>query len=369
MDKQFSRYLDMLRVVAAMLVLVAHLADPVFTDGAITVPSQLGYSAVMFFFVLSGYVISYVAVEREFTLRDFSISRIARIYSVVIPAIALTIFVDVLFLSISPFVNATEFMEGIPVYQYEKFPKYIFMTIFFGNQLLGLRENAFSNSVYWSMCFEVYYYVIFAAAFYLRGARRLIVLTGVLLIVGPGPLLRFPLWLFGCAVYWLHRNHKMPAIKARFIFVVTTALIVFYLASDFNLWIDDQLDLRTNGWVGHGPFRRVIGDTLTGFTVALNILAARDAGFYFGRVGASFTYLASFSFSLYLMHAPLLRLWSAYWHPGPVTVVILVLASVWLLGHITEKQKDHLRDVLRRLWVPRAVSRNPAVASHGTRLD
>lgn len=95
-------------------------------------------------------------------------------------------------------------------------------------------------------------------------------------------------------------------------------------------------------------FLGVSSETLTGLTIALNIFAARYAALDFGRFGSLFTYLASFSFALYLMHVPLLRFWSAYWHLGLIGTIVMVLASVWLLGQVTEKQKDHLRNVLRR---------------------
>jgi peptidoglycan/LPS O-acetylase OafA/YrhL len=347
MDKQYSRYLDLLRIIAALLVLLAHLSDPTITDEAIKLPSQIGYSAVMIFFVLSGYVISYVAAEREFTLFDFTISRIARVYSVVIPALAVTVFVDLLFIHARPLFNTTRMMADIPMYQYERFPKYLFMDLLFGNNLWGLRETAFSNSVYWSMCFEVYYYLLFAFAFYLKGWRRVVLLVLTLSVIGPGPMLRFPLWLFGCIAYRLHRACKIPVGVARILFAITTALIAFDLATDLNLRIDDQFDLLTTSFL-----RRVPGDTLTGLLVALNIFAARYASWNFGPLGRWFSYLASFTFALYLMHAPLLRLWAAYWHPSPFVIVVMVLVSVWLLGLVTEKQKDRLRHLLRKKLAP-----------------
>jgi peptidoglycan/LPS O-acetylase OafA/YrhL len=354
LDRQFSRYLDLLRVVAALLVLLAHLADPAISDGVITVPDQIGYSSVMIFFVLSGYVISYVAVERETRFVDFAISRLARVYSVVLPALALTIAADLLFLWISPRYHTDALLSEIPLYQYVKFPKYLVMDIFFGNNIWGLRQTAFSNGAYWSMCFEVYYYVVFVVAFYFRGPWRIILLIAVPLAIGPGPFLRFPLWLLGCSVYWLHRRYAISTRLARLIFVLTIALLVVDLATDVNLRIDDRLDLLTHGWVTHSILRRVAGDTLTGAIVALNIFAARYAGLQFGRLGWWFTYLASFSFSLYLMHTPLLRLCAGYWHPGPLPTAAAVLAAVWLLGQVTERQKDSIRNLLRRLIAARS---------------
>jgi peptidoglycan/LPS O-acetylase OafA/YrhL len=43
-------------------------------------PFAVGHKVVVVFFVLSGYVITYVACERERGLRDFVLARVARIY-------------------------------------------------------------------------------------------------------------------------------------------------------------------------------------------------------------------------------------------------------------------------------------------------
>ena len=43
-----------------------------------------------------------------------------------------------------------------------------------------------------------------------------------------------------------------------------------------------------------------------------------------------------------------MRLSTGYWHPDAVATAGLVLVSVWLLGQITEKQKDNLRNLLKR---------------------
>jgi peptidoglycan/LPS O-acetylase OafA/YrhL len=319
----------------------------------------------MIFFVLSGYVIAYVAAEREFSVLDFGISRIARVYSVVIPAIALTVIVDVLMLCIRPYWHAEEFISTIPAYQYRNFPEYLAMGLLFGNQVWGLRETLFSNGAYWSMCLEVYYYCMFAAAFYFVGAMRIVLLILILLCAGPGMLLRFHLWLFGYLVYRMHKAVRIRTSVARLLFVATATLMVVDLASDLNLRIDDWLDLITNGWVTHGVMRRFAGDTLTGLTIALNIFAAKYVGFNFGRIGSSFTYLASFSFSLYLMHGPLLRFWAAYWHPDPAVLVLLVLGSVWLIGQVTERQKESIRSLLRRASsVPARWTKSPRVKSN-----
>jgi peptidoglycan/LPS O-acetylase OafA/YrhL len=325
-------------------VLFAHLTNKAFTDGYLNGPTEIGYSSVMIFFVLSGYVITYVAFERETHLIDFTVSRLARVYSVVIPALFLTVFTDVLLLRMHPINNSDELLGMMPLYEYRKIYAYFLVSLVFGNNIWGARIPAFSNGVWWSMCFEVYYYVIFAVAFYLTGWKRVSLLCISLLAVGPGPLLRFHLWLFGFGVYILHRRKTNVSTGwARVIFGASLAFLVLDLATDLNLRIDMLMNVGL-----HSEFRRLTGDTLTGLAVATNIFAAQYMRLKLGLFGRLSAYFASFSFSLYLMHVPLLRLWTAYWHPDPVATAALVLVSVWLLGQITEKQKDHLRNLLRR---------------------
>lgn len=244
--------------------------------------------------------------------------------------------------------HALELRSSIPAYQYAGFAKYIVMSLLFGNQIWTLREPLFSNSVYWSMCFEVYYYALFAGAFYFRGLPRIGVMALVLAIIGPEPLLRFHLWLLGAAVYFVHRHILISQAFARALFAATLLILVYDLGADLNLRIDDYLDSVTNGTVSAGIWRRFVGDTFTGAIIAAHIMAARYCGFAFGKVGAWFTYLGSFSFTLYLTHVPLLRFFTGYFTPsGPLPLLFLVLGSAWLISRVTEMQKDELRRRLR----------------------
>ena len=347
MNKQLSQYLDLLRITAASLVLIAHITYPVFSDGRFFPHEELGHSSVMIFFVLSGYVITYVANEREFGFTDFAISRIARVYSVVLPALALTVCVDLLTLLLTPANHAEDLVSYVPVYQYASFPKYALMDVLFGNQIWGLSEPLFSNNVYWSMCFEVYYYCLFAAAFYFCGALRIALLVIVLACIGPWPLLRFHLWLFGAGIYLVHKQEIfITQTTARILFVLTVVLMSYDLATDLTLRIDSYWGIDGRAW------HRFAGDTLTGIIIALNVFAARYCGFNFGHFGSWFTYLSSGSFSLYLMHGPLVRFFVGYFGPfEPLILISLVLGSVWLLSRVTERQKDVIRDWLRLLSV------------------
>ena len=67
MSRAFSIYLDAIRFLAALLVLFYH-ANWIYRPGILF--TSLGHEAVVIFFVLSGFVIAYVAETRE---TDFAV--------------------------------------------------------------------------------------------------------------------------------------------------------------------------------------------------------------------------------------------------------------------------------------------------------
>src|SRR5215472_235423 len=105
MTRSTSIYLDLVRFLAAATVFVAHANFDRLTGG-IPYLSHIDLAAasdaVIVFFVLSGFVIAYVADTKEKTLREFSLSRLARLWSVVIPALFLTLILDYAGSRISP---------------------------------------------------------------------------------------------------------------------------------------------------------------------------------------------------------------------------------------------------------------------------
>ena len=91
MTREFSLYLDFVRFLAAVAVVVNHSNFRWLITEELP---QWGHSAVMIFFVLSGYVIAYVTDRKENSLREYSISRLGRIYSVAPAALILALVLD-----------------------------------------------------------------------------------------------------------------------------------------------------------------------------------------------------------------------------------------------------------------------------------
>ncbi len=341
----FSVYLDLLRVSAAMAVFLIHAGYDRFTHGAITVPEHLGHEAVVIFFVLSGYVIAYVAAEREKNITDYLISRAARIYSVAIPALVITFLIDCFLIGQGDFLGGT--------YQVSAPMKYLPVFLSFTTDIWFLRENAFSNGPYWSLCYEVWYYLAFAAAFFFRERVRIVAVFVVLGIMGPKLWLLFPIWLAGVGVYRAHQQIKpLGRDMSRALFAFTGFCLIALWGTQFDLRLDRQVDAWSGGWVvAHLRYSQyAVGDWISGALIAAHLFAARTSEIRFPRILAvPIRYLAAYSFTLYLVHFPLLELGS-WFELSPPALLSLVLVSIWLVGQVTERQRDTIRLLLRRLF-------------------
>ena len=86
--------LDLLRFTAALTVFLHHANWLHLDGGALSwFRRDVGHSAVVIFFVLSGYVIA-ATLRPGATALDYAIKRASRIYSVAVPAVLLTMAID-----------------------------------------------------------------------------------------------------------------------------------------------------------------------------------------------------------------------------------------------------------------------------------
>lgn len=94
-------WLDVLRGVSAQLVIMEHISDAVF-PGSLIGRLDFAHLGVAVFFLLSGFLITHTVLARaaaeRFTLREFMISRLARIYAPLVPALLLVAALDALML-------------------------------------------------------------------------------------------------------------------------------------------------------------------------------------------------------------------------------------------------------------------------------
>ena len=348
MKKELSLYLDLTRVVAAFVVFIGHLSWARLSGGALWWVQPYGHDGVIVFFVLSGFVIQYVAMQKEKTFYDYSIARFARLYSVLLPALLLTVICD----SIGTTMNASVYlMDRESNALLRSLASGLFLT-----QSWGWNLSMLSNDAFWSLPYEFWYYQIFGAAIFLRGTQRMLWIVISALIAGPVILIYFPIWLFGAAAYRASKKINLPRQKAVAVFLMTCLGIA-------GLIILESRGIIHRSTLPYLPPGFAAIDYVTGVLVAANLFSASFINLPLSRATRPITFFTSFSFALYLFHLPLLHLAAAIvpaqW-PANFKGLILggfTLITVYLLGFITERKKKKFAEGLTFLsrWVTRTV--------------
>ena len=179
-----SIFLDLMRFSAAIVVLLHHLTATEINSVLPRVP--IGHEAVTVFFVMSGFVIAYVLHSRENSIELYTAARLGRLYSVVLPALALTWVLDGWGRAVSP-----ELYAGTP---HDHALLRLLVNLLFLQQNWNLTVMPLSNGPFWSLGFEFWYYVIFGGWVLLRGRARVAVVSLACLAAGPRILAAFPVW-------------------------------------------------------------------------------------------------------------------------------------------------------------------------------
>lgn len=351
LDPPFSVYLDLVRFLAALAVVLMHLRQ----FDLVTLPGShhltlLGREAVMAFFVLSGFVIAYTTAQRRPGARDYAVARAARIYSVALPVLLLA------FLCAGLIHDQLAGGSSKP-YQLAKPWFYIPFHLLFLGDLWNMSEYPPWLGPWWSLNYEVWYYVLFGVACFARRPWRLPLLVVVLAIMGPKLWLLLPVWLAGVALYHWQVKHTIPRALARLGWAVSLALLLAYEAGDIEELL--RTAARTS-WLGHafqlGNADRFLGDYLVGLIVCLNFACARFAGFgALLRVAAPIRRLAAYTLTLYLSHALVLHAWPALYPHDPSSMADLLGLGVAVavvtaaLGLVTEQRRDVFKRALDRL--------------------
>jgi peptidoglycan/LPS O-acetylase OafA/YrhL len=353
-----SIYLDLLRSVAAFVVVLDH-APTLFELPSLP---RGGHQAVMLFFVLSGYVICNSADTRERTARAFLVARFARLWSVLVPAIALTVACDLL---------GRRF--GLDPAGYHDAPIDLPL-IRVGAVLAFVSESwvsiqPLSNGVVWSLCVEFWYYMVFAAwVFIPPGRTRTVAVVAAALLSGHKGLLLLPIWLMGVALQRSRTIRLLPAggnialWLGGLIFVAWVMLSHAYdpaieaMARFAGPWIFRQLAQARVFWF----------DWLFGLAIAAHLLGARTASDYLPLewIARPVRWCAGISFAAYLFHMPLLTLFAAFLPASQGWAAIgLTLAVIALLGPPVERSKRWWRARLDRVagMLARTRPRQPAI--------
>jgi len=306
-DGRLSSVLDISRASAAVLVLLSHLNGRVFLTfakmpeiyrgpvfKAWTFICGFGHQAVIVFFVMSGFLVGGSLLRTGTSipaLKNYAASRIARMWSVLLPALILTFILDMVGIRLDSTYE--------PIYHGDWI-----------NDLSGFAAgcNLFfmqtvtcsaygSNGPLWSLANEGWYYLLFPLTVILfehKSKRQTVGLLGLVLLGfifvyqnSHSIAIYYSIWLFGVAI---------SRIRCPFSPWIAWGGVGLYLISTrilfrFSVWLD--------------PVYGLILDIFLGLLFALAL--ASSTGVSQPILGHKFfRWLADRSFSLYAIHLPII---------------------------------------------------------------
>jgi peptidoglycan/LPS O-acetylase OafA/YrhL len=258
----------------------------------------LGHQAVIVFFVLSGYLISGSVLKKteagKFNFRQYLIDRVSRIYTVLVIALLITVVLDRLgnALDINGIYAHKVHFVALNYSVNERSGFIYFVTSLFMLQNIVCPPLG-SNSPLWSLNYEFFYYLLF-------------------------PCLCIPVLSF------FNKRQKTPAI---WLYITAGLSLIFLLPAEissyFLLWLLGMLPVFLN--IRLTLVKYLLPVLLIGFLIGGKMYHIEMPAFYYDFItgilfsfwlccfddikkeGAFYKYnkhLASFSYTLYLVHFP-----------------------------------------------------------------
>lgn len=278
-----SVWLDHFRWLAALAVTASHLRNGLFPDASSALKAWekpfyfltlFGTQAVVLFFVMSGLLVGGAIIRREaerrFSARDYAIDRAARLYSALIPALILTV--------------AAQYLFALPGCRPDRLDVVFANALFLQN---FAAEPLCNNHPLWSLSSEAWFYVI-GPLVMLAAMRRSVRLTW---------------WAVAAlvpAVVWLRADYQTPLVGLAFWFAGLMPWFVRVRAG----WLVGAVPLAGALLASRlhlaGPDGLASTLIAAGFAFLLCCTPPRPIGARLAK------YAAGFSYSLYLVHVPII---------------------------------------------------------------
>ena len=343
MSRWFSLYLDVLRLLAAGFVVYAH------SNVRFLIPEKLplaefAHSAVTVFFVLSGYVVAFVVDQRENSPSTYAASRASRILSLSILAVLLSPILDVIGRSAAPEL----YLKTIPS---DFVALRIAASLAFLAEIWTISITTFSNVPYWSLNYEVWYYILFGIFCFCNPSRRWVVIACICLFLGPKIVLMAPCWLAGVIAYRWKVSERLHPIGALGLWIGSLAAFWGYHHLDLMRAFSDGVVMKYLGEWAHTELnfsRYFAADWLLSVIIAANFVAAKRLAVWLPELKADTLgwvgFVGSLTYALYIIHFPFIYMWGALLHsmsPGLekyslalglvlISVGIVAVAGEWL---------------------------------------
>lgn len=303
----------MARGAASILVLLSHaraftiddyntISHPGIFEKIFYFITSLGHESVIVFFVLSGFLIT-MSVENQFhsgrfNLKKYTSDRLSRLWTVLIPALAITAALDIAtfhFTKSSFYLGEFKFLNSGPTGHAEWGLSTLMGNIFFTQ---GVLVHVYgSNTPLWSLACEFWYYVIFPVVFIAtrRFASHRVVLIALSAIVisvigyyvNNAILKYYIVWIFGYLSFIFSKgdnNSKIEnKLKVLLPILITLIILIFYFKYK-NEYLKD---------LSLGLILSMVMNMSSNITMSAHLKSISE-------------FTSKISYSLYLVHFPLL---------------------------------------------------------------
>lgn len=309
-----SSHLNFIRGLMALLVFIGHaraiyfidypkIQNPTLFDKIIYFISGFGHQAVIVFFVLSGFFIGQSIFRNldnnSFSYKNYFLSRITRLFMVLIPALILGFLWDYIGYTFSTHAiyHGIASMGNVITFD---IMSHLTIQNLFGN-ILFLHTIIYpplgSNTPLWSLANEFWYYVLFPLMFIPFYTHKMkiqfllfLLITLFLFYFNRELILYFSIWLLGALIAFI-QYQKLYTVSNTLLFCFSCLLA---LGTFFG-----------TRFMSMPPF---IQDALLGITFSLFLYFLTTDTFQNKRINKFYNhssqYLANISFTLYAVHLP-----------------------------------------------------------------
>ena len=341
--------LDLARGLAALTVCAGHLRAAIFVDYVQLDTSSLlqkifygvtgfGHEAVMVFFVLSGYFVggSVIKQSDNFEWIKYAVTRLTRLWVVLIPALLLTVIVDQIIQTFHPEVFSGAYSEmwaSGPLK--EEFSRGV--SVLVGNILF--QQTVFvpvfgTNSPLWSLSNEFYYYILLPVFLFSGGYVGNREKFGLRLFFGLFCLIAlallpngfaegFLVFCMGAMVNWF-KTREVESNQRRSTSMLMLLGSILFL---FALYV-------SRASISRGFFSR---DIFIGVGFSLLLVPLADVHLPLALFRKLTAFVADISYSLYLTHFPLVLLLASTYYgknqikPDFMGILILIFWLAFML--------------------------------------
>ena len=368
--------LDWLRGLSALAVFSGHLRAALLVDFSSLATSNifhklfylitgLGHQAVIIFFALSGYLVGGSIIRSlkntsTISIKKYSITRITRLWTVLIPSLFFTLLADRLLALISPQTLSGHYRDiwnsGPTTDAYSATIKTFICNLLF---LQNIASPVYgTNGTLWSLANEFWYYAIFPCMAILifkkspivKRVISLVMLIGMSISLPPSLLQYFSLWFLGAVAAFVFIYYPTP-ICARYSYIGLisswTLLVAMIIFSKLSIL----------GWSSFNYDALVAAATSILVLVSSNVTIppAKRVKVKLGHLALA---LSETSYSLYLFHFPAVILVAAaffprQFQPTPVGMLwyVLTLLLIWMfcgcMWFVFERNTNLIRNNFR----------------------